>query len=98
MRLTGLQFPAATGVSDLEDRLADYINTLILEDFNQLIQILYRIDVSEPKLKKLLQEHPDQNAGTLIARMIINRQLEKIKSREQFRNQQNTSASDEERW
>lgn len=97
MRLTGQNFPETTGLPELEMRLASYLNTLINEDFNQLVQILYRIDVSEPKLKQLLQQNPNENAGLLIARMIIERQLEKIKSRQSFQPGKDTG-SDEERW
>ena len=78
-------------------RLCDYINQLIVENFNELIRLLYRIDVSEPKLKLLLQEHPKEDAGKIIAILIIERQLEKIKSRQQFK-QPKTDFDEEEKW
>ena len=58
--------------------------------------ILYRLDVSEKKLKSTLASS-SSNAGMLIAEMIIERQVQKIKTREQFR-QQNSNFSDEEKW
>ena len=39
--------------------------------FSKLISILYRVDVSEPKLKSLLKENPNINAGLLIADLMI---------------------------
>ena len=39
------------------------INRLINQDFSRLIAILYRIDISELKLKKLLAENKGSDAG-----------------------------------
>jgi len=61
------------------NELASEINQLILTNFERLIQLLYRIDVSELKLKTLLKENPNEDAGKIIATLIIERQLQKIK-------------------
>lgn len=53
--------------------LVHYINQLINFDFDYLIYLLYRIDISETKLKKLLSEQPLTNAGLLIADLMIAR-------------------------
>jgi len=37
------------------------------------VQLLYRIDVSEAKLKYILQAHPNEDAGKLIAAVVIER-------------------------
>jgi hypothetical protein len=50
-----------------------------------LIAVLYRLDVSEEKLKTLLKESHDVDAGIIITDLIIERQVQKIKSRQQFR-------------
>ena len=47
--------------------LAARINRLITDDFSGLINLLYRLDISEAKLKKLLSEHPQEDAGKIIA-------------------------------
>lgn len=77
-------------------QLAAYLNTLVLHDFEKLIQLLYRVDVAEKKLKAVLQQHPTQDAGLLIADLLINRQREKAVTRQQFRFP--SESSDEERW
>ena len=41
--------------TDFVNHLALEINGLILHDFNKLISILYRIDINEIELKKMLQ-------------------------------------------
>lgn len=79
------------------DQLVAFVNELITQDFNQLITLLYRLDINEKKLKQTLADHPDQNAGELIAKLILDRQEEKKKSREAFK-QKGWEGSEEERW
>src|SRR5450432_748705 len=74
-----LSLPERLPLEELEILLADRLNSLIRSDFNALIVILYRIDVSEEKLKKLLRDSPGEDAGRIMARLIIERQLQKIK-------------------
>ncbi|MET0299045.1 MAG: hypothetical protein ABW036_04765, partial [Flavitalea sp.] len=42
----------------LESVISREINRLINSDFNLLLSILYRLDVSEVKLKEMLRENP----------------------------------------
>lgn len=67
------------------EELAAYINELIAKDFSKLVYLLYAVDVSEKKLKQILAEQPDQDAGKLIAKLVVERQEQKRKSREQFK-------------
>ncbi len=53
--------------------LIAYINDCIQHDFNKLVQLLYRIDVSEEKLKYILQLNPNEDAAKLIAAVIVER-------------------------
>ncbi len=77
--------------------LTEKINYLILHDFNKLIYILYRADINETKLNKLLAENKKEDAGKIIAALFIQRHVEKIKSREE-NSSVNTDIDDEERW
>ena len=81
--------------NDLRQELTGYINYLLVEDFNRLVQLLYRVDVSEQKLKSLLQEQPGTDAAVLIADLIIKRQEEKRQSRGKSRG---NDIPEEERW
>jgi hypothetical protein len=81
----GLDLPETATIEILEGVLADRINTMITTDFNRLISLLYRIDVSETKLKQLLRENAGTDAGLLIARLILERQWQKIETRRQYR-------------
>ena len=80
----------------LKEHLSSHINTLIQSDFQKLVSILYRVDVSESKLKHLLKENQGYDAANIIADLIIERQLQKIKSRQEHRNSENIS--DDEKW
>ena len=65
-------------------QLATYINELLLHDFEKLVQVLYRVDVSEQKLKSVLMANKGKDAGELIADMLIKRQEEKLATRQSF--------------
>ena len=77
--------------------LAEKINQLINENFEKVISLLYRIDVNENKLRQVIQFNPGEDAGKLIASLIIERQLEKIKTRRNMSRDDN-SFNSEERW
>ena len=77
--------------------LVEKINDLINNDFQKLVSILYRMDVSEIKLKQLLNENPGTNAALIIADLMIERQAEKIRSRQQFK-KKDENISDDEKW
>lgn len=79
------QLPEAINeMEEAENFLAEKINGLIKNNFDQLIYILYRVDVNEAKLKQLLKENPQEDAGKIIAHLLIERQLQKIELRKQF--------------
>lgn len=79
------------------DQLIEKINELLIADFGKLVNILYRIDVSETKLKQLLKDKPGEDAATIIATLMVERQAEKIKSRQQS-NQQDKNIDEDEKW
>lgn len=80
---------------EFEHALQQRINDLIQHDFQRLIEILYRVDIDEAGLKALLQQERDKDAAIIISRLIIERQLQKIKDRNKFNS---SNYSDEERW
>lgn len=92
-----LALPENISLSELKEELTQYINQLINTDFEKLIFYLYRIDVHEAKMKQLLQAHEGENAAALIAQLIIDRQVQKIKTRAEF-TAPAADQSSEERW
>ena len=83
-------------LDELRLLLAEHIHTLITKDFSRLIAILYRLDISEKKLKELLQHQSQNDAGLIIADMIIERQLQKIESRKKFN--RNDDIAPDDKW
>lgn len=82
-------------IETFRKRLSLTINQLIQTDFTKLVGILYRLDISEAKLKAALADAV-HTASDIIATMIIERQIEKSESRKRFRH--NGDISEEERW
>jgi wyosine [tRNA(Phe)-imidazoG37] synthetase (radical SAM superfamily) len=77
--------------------LVKHINNLINTDFDKLLQLLYRLDIDEIKLRAVLHNHPDRPAGEMIADLVIERQLQKIKSRREFGRRDN-DIDENEKW
>ena len=82
--------------SEQFEQLVRAIDELVVNDFDKLVRILYRVDVNEAKLRNLLHTHPEADAGRIIAELLLERELEKRDSRERFR--QKPEDSGEERW
>ncbi len=92
-----IDLPEKISFDELQNKLAVHINDLIQYHFEQLVSLLYRIDVSEAKIKSLLQQQPNEDAAKIIAALIIERQLQKIKTRQQSSSKDSTF-NEEEKW
>jgi hypothetical protein len=78
-----------------QQELTDYIQQLIDTNFEKLVFLLYRIDVSEQKIKILLQNN-HQLSAEIISKAIIDRLIEKQQSRELYK--QNNNIDEEDKW
>ena len=83
--------------STIRELLIKQINELILHDFEKLVFLLYRIDVDEARMRALLANSKQEDTAPLLADLIIERQLQKIKSRQDF-TQRDSQISTEEKW
>lgn len=92
-----IELPEKISVEKLRSKLTVHINYLIQYHFEKLVSLLYRIDVSETKIKSLLQQEPNEDAAKIIADLVIERQLQKIKTRQQF-SQRDNNFNEEEKW
>ena len=72
-----------TTTKDFQKVLTNVIQHLLDRDFERLINGLYRIDVSEEKVKLAMASGEDI-AGN-IASLIIERELQKVVTREKYR-------------
>jgi len=93
----GIAIPNSVSLDDLRHALAEKFNELINSDFNGLIQLLYRIDVSETKLKQALEQNKGRDTAILLADLVIERQLQKIRSKQQY-GKRDENISDDEKW
>lgn len=92
-----IALPEQLSLEELREKLTAHINHLINYDFEKLVFYLYRIDINEAKMKQLLDRQQGEHAAALIADLIIERQLQKNKSRREFR-QRDNDISEEEKW
>ena len=76
----------------LTERIAD----MMVNDFAGLVELLYRLDINEQKLVAVTEGHAHEEKAKLIATLIIERQLEKARTRKQYRDDRD--AGGEERW
>ena len=77
--------------------LINRINELIQFNFQQLVLVLYRVDVNEDKIRNLLKEKSEEDAASIIADLLIERQAQKIISRKQF-NKRDNDVDENEKW
>ncbi len=64
-------------------KLSNLVSYLMEKDFGKLLQVLYRIDVSEERLKAALATQ-SQSPSDLIAQMILERELQKVATRKKY--------------
>lgn len=83
---------------DLLQALAQMIEGLIKNDFEALLFLLYRIDVSEQKVRQMMAATGGENAALTIAQLILDRQKQKLKWREIFRKNPIIPGEENERW
>lgn len=84
----------------LLDKIAWVIDYLIEKDIERLFWMLYRIDVSEKKVRETLDFQGPDNAAMALAELVLEREIEKAKTRASFKSQvyNNTIDDEEERW
>jgi len=92
-----IALPEQLSLEELREKLTVHINHLINHDFEKLVFYLYRIDINEAKMKQLLDQQNGEHAAELIAGLVIERQIQKNKSRREFR-QRDNDISEEEKW
>ena len=90
----GLQSPEGVSEEAILKLLEQKILQLADKNPEAFFQLMYRLDVSEQKVKSVLFE-PD--AGMQIARLVYKRQLQKIEVRKLFR-EKGDIAEDDLKW
>ncbi len=81
-----LQAPQMLSEEAIISLLTEKILAIIQQGPNAFYRLMYRIDIPEKRLVKVLG---NDDTAQQIARLVYNRQLEKITSRHRHRQQQN---------
>lgn len=79
-----LQLSLPGGEDTARRKIENGINHLLLHNFGGLVQLLYKIDISEQRLKNELAQNNRTDAAVLITDLIIQRQKEKQASKQSF--------------
>lgn len=74
-----------SSLPELEQALAALINNLLDQDMPRLLNAFYRIDLDEKIFKKIIASESPNQIGIALAREVIKRELEKVKTREKYR-------------
>ncbi|MGB0390965.1 MAG: hypothetical protein ACPGRC_08565 [Salibacteraceae bacterium] len=70
-------------LDDIYEILYPLIGSLITTNFNSIMRLLYRIDISESKVKKGMDLMPD-DTGKAISTLILKREIQKVLLRKQY--------------
>jgi len=72
-------------LDELRKYLSEKLSDLMIKNFDEVLKIFYRIDISENKVKKVLLSE-NEYKSVLLADLIIERQMQKIKTRQKYKN------------
>ncbi|MEO1051686.1 MAG: hypothetical protein AAFX87_13745 [Bacteroidota bacterium] len=75
----------ASSLEELKKQLTSIINYLLDKDFQRLLNSLYRIDVSENRVKDVLSNESPDAIAPGIAELIIERELKKAETRKKYK-------------
>jgi hypothetical protein len=82
----GLMIPlSGLDQSMIRERLSVLIAHLIEHNFEKLCQAMYRLDVSEAKFHRVMNEMPFDEIPLSIADLVIEREMEKIATRIKYK-------------
>lgn len=94
----GVGLKESSSLDELRERLSGQLNALITKDFNRLISLLYRLDIDESRARETLHNNPGIDAGTILADLVIERQIRKLESRAQSRKNTGDEIDENEKW
>ncbi len=69
---------------ELLQQLTESIAKMLEQDQDLLLSSLYRMDVSEEKIRKLLMSAGERDIATGLAELVLERQMESMRTREKY--------------
>jgi len=70
---------------EFREKLQDLINYLLDNDFERLLNAMYRLDINEEKFRKALANQLSENIACDIAELVIDREMQKVLTRRKYR-------------
>ncbi len=86
-----MEIPATVSEAEILQQIAARISRLLQGNAETFFQLMYRLDIAEWKLTEALQY---ENAPDRVAQLVYDRQLQKIQSRRQSKEQGNAADPD----
>jgi aminoglycoside/choline kinase family phosphotransferase len=80
-----VELKQATDMQQLKAYLTEQLVYMLHYEMEKLMGILYRIDVREQHVKNAFAQHNPKLIAPLLAEAIVQRELEKAQSREEYR-------------
>jgi len=75
----------AKHVDELKEKLEKIIAYLLDNDFERLLNAMYRLDISEEKFKRAISGTAGRSVSAEIAELVISREIQKIETRLKYR-------------
>ncbi|MBX9852381.1 MAG: hypothetical protein K2X86_11570 [Cytophagaceae bacterium] len=72
-------------LNDLKEKLAHAISILLNRDMNRLLNIFYRMDLSEQKVNRIISESAPQEISSQLADLVIEREMQKAITRSKYK-------------
>lgn len=80
-----MEIESFASYEELREALTSAVMYLLLHDMEKLLNILYRIDVNEPKVKAAFAQNDPKQIAPVIARLILEREVQKAESRRKYK-------------
>lgn len=78
---------AYNAYEELFEQIEPYIKKLIETNQAKFMGILYRIDVSDVQIKKVVNENSSESFSAIVTDLIIKRELQKVVIRDHYKKQ-----------
>lgn len=76
---------ASSSLEEVLKYLEQVISYLLDNDFERLLQIMYRIDIDENRFKQVIHDDKPGEIARKLARLVLDRELSKVRSRARYR-------------
>ena len=67
-----------TPYEELFEQIFPHIDKMIVEEYEKLLNIMYRIDLDEGKINRYLRQNPMADTSEVITDLILKRELQKV--------------------